>query len=110
MSDKSDVVMEGIDHPWILRSATFGRRAIWELRGDNYAGAQYGGAPIFEGAEFASEAERLSVPAWCWRDLVSGGCAFKEFLRHKEDGSGGPFTSWEEAETWLLAAERGRDE
>jgi hypothetical protein len=59
---------------------------------------------IFEGAEFVSEHELASATPKHWRDLVSGGSAFKEFLSHKQDGSGGPFASWEEAEGWLLAA------
>ena len=92
---------EGISHPWVIRSAAFGRRAVWELGREAYH------RPIFEGAEFASEHELSSATPKHWRDLVSGGSVFKEFLNHKEDGSGGPFASWEEAETWLLAPPPG---
>ena len=97
---------EGIQHPWVLRSAAFGRRAIWELRRSSTSMLvqQYGDAPLFEGAEFKSEEEMRAASPKDWRDLVYGGCAFKEFLPHKEDGTGGPFASWEEAEAWLLAA------
>ena len=94
-------MVEGIDHPWVIRSATFGRRAIWELA-DQPRGPYSGG--VFEGAEFESEADLISASRQRWRDLVSGGSVFKEFLYHKADGSGGPFASWEEAEGWLLAA------
>lgn len=89
-----------LKHPWVIRAATFGRRAIWELRG----GIEGSGCPIFEGAEFQSEEELQAASSKHWRDLVSGGSVFKEFLCHKENGSGGPFASWEEAEGWLLAA------
>lgn len=91
-------MIEGIDHPWVIRSAMFGRRAIWEL------GPNVVSIPVFEGAEFESEDELASASPRRWRDLVSGGTVFKEFLPHKEDGSGGPFASWGEAEEWLLAA------
>lgn len=77
--------------------SSLGARVVWELKEEVY------GRPMFEGAQFGSEAEKMAASPKDLRDLVSGGSVFKEFLSHKDDGSGGPFLSWEEAKTWLSA-------
>ncbi|KKM88421.1 hypothetical protein LCGC14_1258960 [marine sediment metagenome] len=84
---------DGIDHPWLARFSSLGKRAVWELKEEVYH------RPIFEGAEFSSEAEKLAASPKDWRDLVSGGSVFREFLSHRF--SSGAFSSWEKAMEWL---------
>ncbi len=90
--------MEKPDHPWVARFASLGERAIWELCKE--APVNYTGQAVCEGAIFTSEEEKLAVTERGWRDLVSGGSVFKEFICWHKDGSP-PFLSWEEAENWL---------